>query len=59
MVFFNDTTNQTVSQNIEKYTNSDTKNIFKRNYTNRSKQKLNLKLLTETHKMVLLYDRKR
>ena len=37
MVFFNDITNQTVSQNIKKYTNSDTKNAFKRKYTNRSK----------------------
>ena len=37
MVFFNDITNQAVSQTIEKYTNRDTKNTFKRNYANRSK----------------------
>ena len=37
MVFFNDITNQTVSQNIKKYTNTDTKNAFKRKHTNRSK----------------------
>ena len=36
VVFFNDITNQTISQNIEK-NYSDTKNTFKRKYTNRSK----------------------
>ena len=29
-------TNQTISQNIEKYSNSDTKNTFTRKYMNRS-----------------------
>ena len=37
VAFFNDITYQRISQNIEKYTNSDTKNIFTRKYTNRSK----------------------
>ena len=33
MVFVNDITNQTISENIEKYANSNTKNTCTRKYT--------------------------
>ena len=33
MVFLNDITNQTISENIEKYANSNTKNTCTRKYT--------------------------
>ena len=42
-VFFNYVTDLTI---LKKYTNSDAKNTFTRKYTNRSKYKLNLKLLS-------------
>ena len=38
LIFVNDKTNQTISQNIEKkYTNSETEITFTRKYMNRSK----------------------